>query len=552
MFRIDHFGSIAQNTYKAVKTNLLTNGGFEKGDFTGYATTTNWSVVSAPSSDPPGLGKYAAKASEGANSTLETNKVSVTAGNSYMLSYLYGAPNTPKVTLQPNNLVVSIRFFDGSNNFISDYQIRTSRIPGTNKLTAVTKKFTVVAGASKCSIQFKNHHNGGSGKPTATVIDRVRLIDNTDTSVLPFIETIEQKPAEGRQSFSDLRYTHSYRSGFKESTFTLYGSAQYLWNWMQTGLGNHIEIYYNADCVFEGLVWSIEGSINGFGYSLSYDQMFNHIIVKYGKKSKAYQISDPDSQARHGKKMLTDEQNQDSLSKARAKGQSLLLLHANPLPRIDIDKVDPENKLVITCMGYMATTQWLYLPPRFAGLRDTSDIIATLSPSLGDSVLNRIRDESPNDFISNNYDLVSDSNVTTGPIVETEGKTAQDFINDLLDLGTNNGRIMVAGLTQGRKFYMRGRPTVIDYFATPTEDGNLEFRDRGLAIVPRPLVLAGKFVKFGLPIPSLDVPSDVITDAAAVFIKDIEYDAEDDTLRITTPNSDSLDVSLARLFRRRR
>jgi hypothetical protein len=66
----------------AVGTNLITsNPGFESGDFTGYATSANWAVVSDPYS-----GTYAAQSTNISGAPLVTNKYAISAGSSYAFS----------------------------------------------------------------------------------------------------------------------------------------------------------------------------------------------------------------------------------------------------------------------------------------------------------------------------------------------------------------------------------------------------------------------------------------------------------------------------------
>jgi len=553
VFRINRHGAISQNTYKLTATNLLTNGNFEDGTFTGYATTTNWTVVDATTSTPNGNGKYCAQAGTNVTSTLETNKISVTSSGAYMVRFNFGADASPKKTLWPNNLVLYIRFFDAGNNFLSHIQINNNRIPGSDNLYDVTKRFTVPASATKLSLRFINKHGGTGTLPDPTVLDDIRVIAVSAAATPPFIETIPMLNDEGTYGFKELKYTHSYRSGYKESSFTLLGKSEYLWNILRTSLGQHIEIYYDTECVFEGLLWEIEGSINGYAYSVSYDQLFNRIVVGYGDKGKKYVLQDIASIDRYGLKTLNDDKMEDNLYAAKARARSLLTLHSTPLPRIDsANKGSEDNSLSITCMGYMATLDWTDVPPRYVGVHDVSEAVADLDTGSGLSVLNAVSFRTPNDFISNDYSLV-ESVGTTAPVPErTAGKTSLDFINDLLDLGASGGKVIVSGLEKGRVFYTKSRPTTTDMYAVPSMDGQMDFRDNAGQEIPRPLVKSGIFVEYNAPVPDLRVYTDSILDPTAIFIKEIEYSAMDDTVRIITPNSDPLDVSLAKLFRRRR
>lgn len=553
MYRIDHYDSIAKNTYKLSGADLLTNGDIEAGSLTGFATTTNWTATASASCDPEGIGGYAVVATANADSILETNKITVTANASYVLSFWFGASGTPRVRLWPNNLTVFIKFYTSGNVFVSQYQLSSNRIKGGDQLNERIKRFTVPASAAKVAIRFFNHHRGGApDTPGATVIDNIRLVAADQAVTLPLIESLHEGSTDGEQSFSNLKYKNSYRSGFNESTFVVKGSPEYLWAWMRNALGHHIEVYRDAECVFEGLVWEMDGNIAGYNYSYSYDQLFNRITVKYGDKSNTYRIVDRTSIERHGSKQMISDQSEDNLSAAKAKAKSLLVLHSQPLPRIDTADSEEINQITVTCQGYMSTLAWTYLAPRFVGKHDIAEIIADVDIAYGASCLIRVRDDSVNDFISTDYSLVENTGTTSGLLKDVKGKTTMDIINDLLDMGDDDGRVIVCGLTKGRIFYLKSRPNEITYNVVPTEDGNLQFTDLAGAIVPRGLVKSGVFVAFGEPIPSMQSFADVIQQPTAVFVKEVEYDADTDTVRIITPNSDPLDVALSRLFRKKR
>ena len=555
MFTINRYGSIMENTYRLSQTNLITNGNFESGSLTGYATTTNWTLTSAPTSTPNGVGQYCVVATENATSTLETNKVTVTASGSYLLEFVYGADGTPVVSLWPNNLTTYIRFFDSSNVFVSQIQINNNRIHGSNtNLHNVSKRFTVPFGATKLSVKFVNRHGGVGVLPGATVLDSIRVYQTSTTSQLPFLETHRPVGENVSGGFSDLRYTHSYRSGYKEAYFSIEGKSSYLWSLLRTALGQHIEVYYESQCVFEGIIWQMDGDIAGYGYNVSYDQLFNYIVVGYGDKGKKYTLRDTESISRYGMKTLMDDTVVDNLSAAKARAKSLMALHSSPLPRIDSSiESETQDKINITCMGYLATLDWTYVPPRYLGAeRDIAEAVATLSPSEGLSVINAVSYRTPNDFISNDYGLV-ESVGTYAPVPDrTAQKTSLNFMNDYMDLGDSDGKVIVSGVTKGRKLYMRSRPSDVGMYAIPSLDGKMDFFDSAGQEIPRPLVQSGIFVMYGMPIPTLKSYSDIILNPSAVFIKEIEYNVGENNVRITTPNSDPLDVSLARLFRRRR
>ena len=115
----------------------------------------------------------------------------------------------------------------------------------------------------------------------------------------------------------------------------------------------------------------------------------------------------------------------------------------------------------------------------------------------------------------------------------------------MINLGDSNNRFLVSGVWENRQFVLQARPTTAGYF-TETVDGAIVYRAASGARVPNPLVRAGQYRKQVRPVPSQTSYADIDNDPAALFLWNVQYDTENDTVTVTPPDADTLAAGLAR------
>ncbi len=549
-FSIVHFESLlAQATQKA-GVNLLPNRGFELGAFTNW-TNTNWSIVGSESVTPNGKGLYAAQAasaSSGQISTLTSNRVAVSGGQSYQCSIDFGSPASGK---KKNNLRVRVLWYDapsGGNLLRADILIQTPVRPSDN-LRQRIRTFTAPLAATHVAFEIKNTcavKVAGAGKglivDSPFVAGEVTVVDRTPLATWQYGQ------------FLGLKYSKHWQQGYKRATFRLRGSGEYLYHFLTTALGQWVEIFYQGAPLFEGKIWTLTGRVGKRDYDVSLDTLANFVRVPYGDDGEEVIETNPESIERYGRKDLRSDKSFKTRGSAEKHGKYLLQQFADPLlasapnPQSGVDYIDVE------LMGLFATTGWVTgLPPVFKGEKDTAEIMATLPKTNagGKSVLDRLRQDTPNAFISGDYSLVENTGLVLEPLEGSETSSAQETLIDLIERGSGNKRALVCGVTAGRKFFVRERPTTLGYVMRRSQvDDEYDFFDAGGAEIPRALVEPGQLATFDAPIPNFDpIPADFGKSRDARMLTEIEYDAETNVVTATMLGNRRFDISLAKNLR---
>ena len=554
-FRINRHESVLTTGTLRAGTNLLTNPSFETGAFgAGWATTTDSAVVGASLVESADGNYVAQLGALGAPEAprLESARVAVTAGTKYMFAFRYGM-NLAGGTTGDRYLTAKIRWWTASSggselsNNVAYQQIVASAAD-IMRYAIITIK--APASATYASVRFEVNFDSTAGGPMVCV-DDVLFAAMVTVTRPNLIESLAHWQTRGPRGFSQLLYATNARTGFGEQTFRVHGDPAYLWDWLVNAPGQHIEPYFENVRVGEGFVHTVRGRINGVPWSTSYDTLYNDIVLDFFNNQRE-RTQNADSIRRYGRKQLL-EQNENILGREQARGRVRLLnkRYGTPKP-ISADDVsaDGGNYVDVTVSPYWDTLQYIEtVTVWFAYGADTSVLIATGDvPTDNRSVLETVRDLYGNLWISNDYGRVA----TTGNIVRFEGGgeqkrtgNAQDILLDLINLGDSNNRFLVSGVWENRQFVLQARPTTAGYF-TETVDGAIVYRAASGARVPNPLVRAGQYRKQVRPVPSQTAYADIDNDPAALFLWNVQYDTENDTVTVTPPDADTLAAGLAR------
>ncbi len=554
-FTITRHAGVLESQASRIGENVLANGGFERGDFTGYATTTNWSVIAADSVVPNGANNYMAQAASAladgtiTRATLETNKFAVTGDTEYIIRLAYGAPMVGDTALNdsPNSLRVAVRWYDAGNNLLATNNLMNERIEGAQAMGALNGRLFSPSAATQATLYLVNRHADLNNALQAggTVLDELFVTANVAVTTPPLIETLQYNRVS-TFGYNGLKYSNHFQQGFKQCEFTLHGSPEYLWEWMMRAFQNHIEVHYDNMTVFEGMVYAMEGVIGGKKYQISMDALANYVVIAY-KDNKHFSLSNRASMKRWGRKDYY-ETVKGGRELARDRAEYLLAVMSNPRPRL-VDTIGDTGRadyVKVTVMGYYTTLTFIK-NLRWHAARKVDAAVAIAKGTR--SLLNNVRANTPNDWLSTDWSWVNNTGRNVNPPTrkDVEGKSVADLIQTYLQRGTSNVRTICAGVWENRRWRMEERPTAARYQLRQGKAGSMNLLQGG-ARIPLPLVRAGEYVRVPPPIPTWrESFSDIEDDyTSAFFLKEVEFDAEKNSLRMVSPNAEPLELKIGR------
>lgn len=541
-FTIGHYEPVLLGTVPTPGANMIVNGDFETGDMTGWGTTTNWSVIASTSATPPGRHAYCARASSGSGgitSTLLSDRYAVTAGNTYYWAFNFGAGGQRA----NNTLTVNLRWY---NNSVGGALQGTSSImaapvsPNSVNLQGWNGHAKAPGGATHVYFEFINNSNANLDSTSGVVLDYVMLAPEVTVNKPRLLETLAYRGSRWRTAeFSDLIYSTHFRSGHKTLTFNLRGDPEYLRWWLEQCLGDHIELYFENRQVWNGMVWDIDGNIDGHGKYTSYDSIANAIRVNgNGGAAIAYDL---DSQARYGKiRMIETDDSINYPMETTARANYLLAQHDKPL--IGDSSATEKNMLTVTCQGYWSTLIFVESGAGFIAPTQTDTVAVIATSTDPPSILNLVWRKNP--FIRNDYSrcLPSGIVVASGSQKDVPAGNPQSVIQRLLSYGDANFRQLISGVWEDRYFIVQPRSTSFDYIQEYDADGKLAYFDAGGARMPTPFLQAGRIMRKPRVAPNWVKPADAFYDQNCAFLIEAEYDCENDSWNLTTPQTNEADL----------
>ena len=150
-------GLLALSETQSVKANLITNGGFEKGDFTGWMQSgnTDFTGVTGTFFDtPPHSGNFQAFFGPFGNPSFITQNLATAPGGSYVLDFWLANLGGPA-----NSFAV---LWDGSTIF---------SLPDLSAFDYTEFTFNVTASSASTALQFEFMHN-----PSFFLLDDVTVV----------------------------------------------------------------------------------------------------------------------------------------------------------------------------------------------------------------------------------------------------------------------------------------------------------------------------------------------------------------------------------------
>lgn len=550
-FTILHYPNILDSATARAGANLLTNGDFENG----FASWTNSGFSLVTSVTPPVNGAQGAQGQSSgtpdtaAVSTLESTRQAVTAGGVVYVGLSFGAAEeTGSGEPTPNNLIVTVRFWAAASggSVIKERTLYAAPVKGNNdKLRSRLRRFDVPATANYASVYIENRHYGGpAGTPAGTVVDDAFLAREVIETAANLIHALTHQVVQKTEVFRNLAFSRNYRVGDRQARFDLFGDPVWLWSWLTNSLLHEIKIVYDNGVRFDGLVWRVEGTINGVPFAVAAEELANRVFVAWQNHVKPYQVEDADSIARFGEIGYWHGETFDTRIEARRFAKHYLFWHKDARPRDDFPEGrSGESKLTVTCLGPWATLKFLH-GMTAPGSMELAQAVATHKSS----ILNQVRGRG-NVFISSDYTLVNSLNTVVGPAArkEVRNRTAQEELMRYLSEGTDSGLAIVSGVLN-RQFVLKARPTTVDYFSEIV-DGTVVYYDASGSELSYVDVQPGHFLRRSRPVPEWSYYADAGRDAKAFFLEEVEVDAEKGTIATRALGGDTVDRRLARVKR---
>lgn len=563
-FQILRYGSVlSQETIlAAAPQNLVVNPGAETGDTTGWASGAVGDYAGNPILPP--MGKYYFYNS-GA-----TNRMAVVTGARYYAGFTFGILADCR---QDHFLFARVRFWTagvGGSEVLPAVVLYDGRVPRTGLPNLVAREVKIPATATHATLDLVNTVSANSnprylGLPIRSTdvfeFDNVFLQALVSSRWMPLIERIRWSPADkGGPGFSNLNYSHSDRGGFTAARFLLRGAPEYLNDWLERGLGQHISIVYGSyGQVWEGMIYGLSGTIGGVSYGNSLDSLINDVYLRYPTYNAydsefigASRAEDAVSILRYGRKQMTERFDSwmDSVDGDAVAMQLLKQArYPRPLSLEALGSAEPDG-LEVECTGYWSTLGWIKtnVGTRIYGNEsptyDTSVLAATGDgvtdtdadgrPDAPYSALASVRKFYGNGFISENYRRVYASGVLVGEDSrDSQWRTAtgswQQFVIDMADRGDSSQKRVVCGVEGKQQFVFHARPTEVAYHVVRDRQGALVLRDQGGAPCDPALLKAGNFVRFAQAHPTFVHATDPMDDPNVSYVAEYTFDAEQGT-----------------------
>lgn len=277
--------------------------------------------------------------------------------------------------------------------------------------------------------------------------------------------------AIGTLSEKVVSYTHEVRAigGFYSCSITFKDNLSQIRDWLQDGVGRHIEVYdQSGTVIWEGFVDRVNATIENVQISrgpLISADVANRVKIRYsvadytiappsvGVTLTSAPVNDTASQDKYGiiEKVLGLDQATERL--ANQIRNSWLREHAYPQSSITSSYAsNSEPSIVLECLGYWHyLNTWIY----FSNSTLETDLSTKLQAVLASS-LNTTLFSTDYSFIETNTTQVRNS--------ETDDRTAMTIISEMSTLSDSSNRKYNAGLLDGRVFYYQSVPELVAYY----------------------------------------------------------------------------------------
>ena len=298
-------------------------------------------------------------------------------------------------------------------------------------------------------------------------------------------------------------YSHkiSATGGYWESSFTIKGSAEIADEWLDEGLGRHVEVHDEAGVlIWEGFVNEINVSSGGFSVSAGpLTEVANRIYTHYEELDTttnpptnngpmvAGPYTDTDSIEKYGVWEKVFRAGELTTTEAEQVAQLYLEKYSWPQLSKDVElgsEQSSEVSIDIDCVGYVRRLDYPYTQSILSGGIDLSDKIGMILTY--DNTINNLFSVVNSEIAANTFQVQN---------YEDQYRLAWELLKQLVDEGDLALNRYMIGVYKNRRFFYAQIPEVISYQQHLTDPNQRIENMSGMEIMPWN-VLPGKWLIF--------------------------------------------------------
>lgn len=331
---------------------------------------------------------------------------------------------------------------------------------------------------------------------------------------------------------SAYQHTLTAEEGFKEASLTYGASVAAIEDWLEFGLGRHVEVYgEDGQVAFEGFVNEVTARLGGA--SLSRGPLLavsNYAYAAYTpldtsvsppvKGTQTISAASEDAVSRAAYGTLEYVLSVGDATDADASYALGLFLQDNAWPAYNLELSEPAApELVLQISGYWAWLDRVYYSEAATGTVVVSDPV---TPPYG-----KLQQVLSDAAVVNSWQVSTDwsgmgANAILAPNYEGDSRTAWAIVKELVSLGDAGGNRWTFGLYSDRKAFYAAAPTAAEYY-TRLRNNTVTLEDaNGNAVKPW-LARPGKWLEFTDLLPGRGVPTDIRRDPRAEFVEAVTY-----------------------------
>ena len=323
-------------------------------------------------------------------------------------------------------------------------------------------------------------------------------------------------------------YQHTVHAfgGFMTATFTVTGTKNDIEEWLESGLGRHVEVYDHAGVLmWEGFVNRISASIASLtvtrgplmGASNKCNLVYSTVDTTttpptLGIRTATGFAEDADSQALFGVLELYLSSGGTTDDEAIEARNSYLAERALPKTTQTFNLGgDAVTTAQISCLGYV---RWLN---KYAYNQTVTSATQNLSAKVEDII-----EAQPNTILDESHNHIT-ANTIAVKAWENNNRTAWALIKSLTALGDAADNRWVFGVYENRTPYYATASTTIDYVQEIVDNEQVFQDTAGVTVLPWN-ILPGKWIFFSdLLIGRVELTTNLREDPRAMFIETVNY-----------------------------
>jgi hypothetical protein len=355
----------------------------------------------------------------------------------------------------------------------------------------------------------------------------------TGITIAAFMPLVQGGAQVGTITEEVESYSHSIAAngGFISASFTINGNREMLEDWIEYGLGRHIQAHAPDNrIIWEGFVDSMSATVGGVTTTHGpLVNIANRVSVMYtpiidtgttppitGTPTETVIAEDTDSQDKYGiwEKIVST----GNMLPADAIFLRDLFLKENAYPdgscTVSIGQETGTMSVTVSCRGYIDWFGYVY-----------NDITTPLSVTVT-TKLKDVIDADPNNFFSSSDSKTTIfANLVLTISYEDQNRTARTIIEELLSFGGGSDDRWLFGIYADRIVRFNQAPTAVEYVYYLV-DNSQRIETKTGEVVPVWDVLPGKWISlldfmYGSAITDLDAHGD----PRSFFIEQVDYTA---------------------------